>query len=243
MQGTLRTRLHDDLFGLAVHLARRVELSGDAGAQGGQAERVDVGGSPREVLFVERLDGKRLQQARGDPEIVAVAVGEVVAAAQAAPERAFAVGGEMDRCGSGVLLRQLRLDNREVEVFDHVADAALPVRVALQAELAVGRLDGVAGNAQARGEVADFGDEGAGGNAARCDLMTDLLVDLPVCGNNRITVDTDVDGCDLVHVPSSPLTQGAVGIGSFWHKGPWTSDQNGTRGRGYRVIFSQALLA
>lgn len=87
------------------------------------------------------------------------------------------------------------------------------MRVALQAELAVGRFDSVAGDAKARGEVANLGDEGAGGYAARRYLVANLLVDLPVCGNTRIAVDTGVNVCDLVHVPSS-----------LWHKGgAWTS--------------------
>ena len=72
--------------------------------------------------------------------------------------------------------------------------------VALQAELAVGRFDSVAGDAKARGEVADLGDEGAGGYAARRYLVADLLVDLPVCGSTRIAVDTDVNVCDLAEL-------------------------------------------
>ena len=86
------------------------------------------------------------------------------------------------------------------------------MRVTLQAELAVGCFDSVAGDAKARGEVADLGDEGAGGYAARRYLVADLPVDLPVCGSTRTAVDTDVNVCDLVHVPFS-----------LWHKGAWTS--------------------
>ncbi len=50
------------------------------------------------------------------------------------------------------------------------------------------RLYGVAGNAQIRSKIADFGNERSGGYRARGNLTANLLVDLTIGGNARITV-------------------------------------------------------